>query len=113
MFTCLGPGLEDHCHTLRVFPPQTHLTGLAQMSNGLRERLSSDCSEGVGHAMHGLCGWQVPHSPSAPQLGISREGREGGAEPGHPPPPRKGLSIPLSFYQSEVRSHLLCEKCWA
>lgn len=78
------------------------------MSNGLRERLSSDCSEGFGQAMHGLCGWQVPHSPSAPQLGISREGREGGAEG-----PPQGLSIPLSFYQSEVCSHLLCEKCWA
>lgn len=80
------------------------------MSNGLREGLSSDCSEGFGQTMHGLCGWQVSQSPSLPPPPASLQGREGRRGRG---PPLQGLSILLSFYQSEVRSHLLCEKCWA
>lgn len=111
--TCLLAWAQD-CGILATLwgvLPQTHLTGLAQMSNGLREGLSSDCSEGwwSNHAWPlWVAGVTVTLRPPA----SSREGREGGRAPPPPSPPRACPSSSVSISLKSV-PHLLCEKCWA
>lgn len=80
-------------------PPQTHLTGFkCYMSNGSREGLSSDCSEGYGQnpcmALWGG-GVTVTLRPQLP-LPVKRRGRRGRAPlPSPPACPSSSVSISL------------------